>query len=214
MSGVLHEDRHIHIWSAHTETHPTQIFKRCSRCIKGRDGYHHQSAKCHTTHTHLHTKLPFSTRYNTYNTLPPHTHVLTFHLEDISRDVWLICGLIPGRAWFRALLMEGLIVCQLPGCQVRHVGSQPGFSSLPFMCARFFFFPQSLQNWICMLPLKKSPACQRGPSMICPRCASCWHLRTEDRCAEGTVHITLLSTLQDMVCICKAVSSGTAPCNH
>lgn len=164
----------------------------------------------HNPHTPTH-KTHFLTVYNTYNTLPPHTQTLTFHLEDISRDVRLICGLIPGRAWFGALLMEGLIVCQLPGCQIRHVGSQLGFTSLPFMFARSFFFAQSLQNWIGTLPLKKSPACHT--SVIGPQCANCWHLRTEDWCAEGTVGITLLSTLHVMVCICNGVLSGMAPCN-
>lgn len=123
----------------------------------------------HNPHTPTH-QTHFLTVYNTYNTLPTHTHThkRTLHFEDISRDVWLICGLILGRAWFRMLLMVGLIVCQLPGCQIRHVGSQPGFSSLPFMFARSFFFPQSLQNWIGTLPLKKSPA--RHTSVIGPMC--------------------------------------------
>lgn len=120
----------------------------------------------------------------------------------------LICVLMPGRAWFRALLMEGLIVYQPPGYQIRHVGSQPEFSSLPFMFAQPFFFPQSLQNWIGMLPLKTSPACHT--SVIGPQCANCWHLRTEDWCVEGTVGITLLSTLHVMVCICNGVLSGMA----
>lgn len=94
----------------------------------------------HNPHTPPH-QTHFLTVYDTYNTPPPYTHTFTFHLADISHDVGLICGLILGQASFRALLIEGLIVCQLPGCQIRHVGSQPGFSSLPFMFAQAFFFP-------------------------------------------------------------------------
>lgn len=164
----------------------------------------------HNPHTPPH-QTHFLTVYDTYNTPPPYTHTFTFHLADISHDVGLICGLILGQASFRALLIEGLIVCQLPGCQIRHVGSQPGFSSLPFMFAQAFFFPQSLQNWIGTLPLKKSPA--RHTSVIGPQCANCWHLRTEDWCVEGIAGITLLSTLHVMVYICNWVSSGMALCN-
>lgn len=137
---------------------------RCRKYSKGRDRQH-QCAKYHTTHTHLHTKLTFSLG-TTHITPCLHTH--TLHFEDISRDERLICGLIPGRAWFKMLLMVGLIVCQLPGCQIRHVGSQPGFSSPPFMFAHFIFFLQSLQNWIATLPLKKSPA--RHTTVIGPVC--------------------------------------------
>lgn len=107
--------------------------------------------------------------------------------------------------------MEGLIVCHLPGCQIRHVGSQQGFSSQPFMFAQSFFIHQSLQNWIGMLALNKSPACHT--SVIGPQCANCWHFRTEDWRVEGTVGITLLSTLHVMVCLCNGVLSRMAPCN-
>lgn len=123
----------------------------------------------------------------------------------------LICGLIPERARFRALLMGGLIVCHLPGCQIIHVGSQQGFSSKPFMFAQSFFIHQSLQNWIGTLALKKSPACLT--SVTAPQCANCWHFRTEDWCVEGTVGITLLSTLHVMVRLCNGVLSRMAPCN-
>lgn len=93
-------------------------------------------------------QIPFLTVYKTCNTPPTHTHTPTqkyaLHFEHISRDVRLICGLIPGQAWFRTLLIAALIVCQLPGCQIRHVRSQPGFFSfffsLPFMFALSFFF--------------------------------------------------------------------------
>lgn len=42
--------------------------------------------------------------------------------------------------------MEVLIVCQLPGCQIGHVGSQQGFPSQPFMSAWSFLLLQSLQK--------------------------------------------------------------------
>lgn len=107
--------------------------------------------------------------------------------------------------------MESLIVCHLPGCQIRHVGSQQGFSSQPFMFAQSFFIRQSLQNWIGTLALKKSPA--RHTSAIGPQCGNCWHFSTEDWRVEGTVGITLLSTLHVMVRLCNGVSSRMAPCN-
>lgn len=166
----------------------------------------------HNPHTPTH-RTHFLTVYNTYNTLPPHihtdTHTLTFHLEDISRNVQLICGLIPEGARFRALLMESLIVCHLPGCQIRHVESQPGFSSQPFMFAQSVFTHQRLQNWIGMPALKKSPA--RHTSATGPQCANCWHFRTEHWCVDGTVGITLLLTLHVMVCLCNGLLSRTAP---
>lgn len=158
----------------------------------------------HNPHTPTHTELTFfpcTTHLTTVLHTHTGTHTLAFHLEDISRDVRLICGLIPGRAWFRTLLMEGLIVCQLPGCQIRHVGSQQGFSSLPFMFALAFFLTQSLKIGLVRFPLERSPACHT--SAIGPQCANRWHLRTEGWrvCVEGTVGITLLSTLHVLVCI-------------
>lgn len=108
----------------------------------------------HNPHTPTH-QTHFHTVYNTYNTLPPHaythglTHTLTFHFEDISHNEQLICGLILGRARFRALLMEGLIVCQLPGCQITHVGSLPGFFFLSFhVCSVLFLSLKSTKlDW-------------------------------------------------------------------